>query len=96
MFRDNTKRREYFNNRRKQTMVFLRLFKSQKSCSHCGYNEHSEILQFHHIDPSNKEFDFSKGNIGNLSKNRLLKEIEKCILLCPNCHIWLHYKENAK
>lgn len=55
-------------------------------CIKCGYsNRH--ILQFHHIDPSNKEFAIGRNDF---SFNRLLEESKKCILLCPNCHILEH------
>lgn len=58
--------------------------------------EHPEILNFHHLDPKTKEFGFSSVEIGNLSMKRIQAEIDKCILLCPNCHQWLHYQEFAK
>jgi ribosomal protein L30E len=49
-------------------------------------------LQFHHIDPSQKDF-----NIGGRGSTRawetIKAEIEKCILLCANCHAEEHYKE---
>ncbi len=53
------------------------------SCSKCGYNKCLWVLEFHHSDPSEKEW-----NISNYSKsyNSLLKEAQKCILLCANCH----------
>ena len=76
-------------------MNFLRSYKLDKSCSMCGYDEHPEILQFHHRNPDEKEFKMAKGNVGNLSRERLQQEIDKCDLLCPNCHNWLHFKETA-
>ena len=71
----------------------LREYKEDKECTICGYNEHTEILQFHHRIPANKRFTFSDGNIGNYAWATVLLEIKKCILLCPNCHNWLHYQE---
>lgn len=64
-------------------------------CAYCGWNEHPEILNFHHVDPTTKEFGFSGSEVGNFSMERLQKEIDKCILLCPNCHQWLHFQETA-
>jgi len=59
-------------------------------CKICGYNKCVTALEFHHHQ-TNKE-----GNISTLLKNesrqKLLKEVEKCILLCANCHRELHYK----
>ena len=58
-------------------------------CKICGYNKCPDALDFHH-PKNNKE-----GNIGTFLKNesreKLLKEAEKCILLCANCHRELHY-----
>ena len=59
-------------------------------CKICGYNKCLSALEFHHHQ-NNKE-----GNMGTLLKNdsrqKLLKEAKKCILLCANCHRELHYK----
>ena len=59
-------------------------------CRSCGYNKCLSALEFHHHQ-RNKE-----GNVSTLLKNesrqKLLKEVEKCILLCANCHRELHSK----
>jgi len=59
-------------------------------CKICGYDKCSAALDFHH-PKNNKE-----GNVGvflkNESRQKLLKEVEKCILLCANCHRELHNK----
>lgn len=63
--------------------------KLKSKCKIC--NEKTPCcLDFHHVDPSNKRF-----SIGNIVKMRisvedLLAEIEKCIVLCSNCHRKLH------
>lgn len=94
MRKNKRERQSYFNNRRRERKEFLKNFKSDKCCINCGCKEHTEILQFHHRNPDEKEFDFSCGKIGNLSLDRIKKEINKCDLLCPNCHMWLHYQES--
>lgn len=66
---------------------FILEYKKDKCCADCGWKKHPEILQFHHI--RNK-----LENISALRKKsipRIKTEIEKCMLLCPNCHFWLHY-----
>lgn len=45
---------------------------------------------FHHVDPSEKDFTVSEGIL--LGKDRFFNEIKKCILLCANCHR-LEHKE---
>ena len=58
-------------------------------CSKCGYDKCLSALDFHHIS---KE---KEGNISyfikDFSKEKSLKEIKKCILLCANCHRELHH-----
>jgi hypothetical protein len=52
-------------------------------CSKCSYNKCESALQFHHIDPSKKEFEISESAY---SLENLKAEAKKCILLCANCH----------
>jgi|SRR5882672_4781010 len=96
MWKDVNVRRQKFNERRRSRVAFLRSLRDGKTCVRCGWNEHPEILQFHHKNPEEKEFDFSKGSIGNFSLKRIQKEVDKCELLCPNCHMWHHYQESKR
>lgn len=59
-------------------------------CSLCGYDKCDDALQFHHIDPSKKEF--SLGMKRGYKIETLREELKKCILVCSNCHIEIHYK----
>lgn len=63
--------------------------KKDLCCIKCGEN-HPAALDFHHTDPTYKE-----GSIGTVasrwSRNRLEKELEKCVVLCSNCHRKLHH-----
>lgn len=54
-------------------------------CSKCGYDKCLGALQFHHVNPSEKEF--SIGGAHCVSWERVLKELDKCILVCANCHV---------
>jgi len=63
-------------------------------CESCGYRSISGVLDFHHLDSSEKVTDVSKliPAVGTLrSIEVLLAEVEKCILLCPTCHQTEHY-----
>lgn len=54
-------------------------------CQLCGYNKYQGALDLHHVDPKQKEFNISrKGH--SRSWERVKKEIDKCILVCANCH----------
>lgn len=58
-------------------------------CIKCGYNKNYAALCFHHLDPSTKEFSISEAS--NLSQEKLEIEINKCDVLCHNCHMEEHY-----
>ena len=64
-------------------------------CVTCGYDRCPAGFDFHHIIPEGKEFSIGE-NCGNFAYERLLKEAEKCMLLCANCHRELHYYESEE
>lgn len=57
-------------------------------CRDCGYSSHHAALQFHHIDPTTKEFMWNKMRL--LSWAKTVAELDKCELLCANCHAIRH------
>jgi hypothetical protein len=59
-------------------------------CTICGYDKNYASLDFHHINPKEKEFPLDARHLSNSSITSLLKEAKKCILLCANCHRELH------
>lgn len=59
-------------------------------CTSCGYNKNLAALEFHHIYPSTKEFALDLRVFSNLSDVKLNIELEKCVLLCANCHREVH------
>lgn len=76
------RRREYKNKLREE---------SGNKCSQCGYSEEPRILQFHHVTDNKL---FTLGAYRRYSLEKLKKEAEKCVLLCPNCHFKLHLPKN--
>lgn len=58
-------------------------------CQICGYNKCSEALEFHHLNPNKKDFNLSDRNLKNNWPD-IKKEIDKCILVCSNCHREIH------
>ena len=61
-------------------------YKGEK-CQCCGYNRCIRALEFHHLDPSQKDFTISGKS---KSFETLKKEADKCILVCSNCHKEIH------
>lgn len=58
-------------------------------CNSCNYNKCIAALEFHHIDPEQK--DFGIGNKGfTKSWDKIKTELDKCILVCANCHREIH------
>jgi IS30 family transposase len=71
---------------RKRTKSKLVEYKGGK-CQICDYNKSLNALHFHHLDPKEKDFSISGKS---LSFDRLKIEVDKCILVCSNCHCEIH------
>lgn len=56
------------------------------ACEKCGYNKCIAALDFHHSNPNEKLFQIDVRHISNKNMKDLLKELDKCVLLCANCH----------
>lgn len=59
------------------------------SCIRCGYNKCMSSLVFHHKDPTQKDFGISANGMLR-AWNKVKEELDKCILLCQNCHCEIH------
>ena len=57
-------------------------------CQKCGYDKCMDALDFHHIDPSLKDPHFDRFKARNFEKTK--RELDKCMLLCSNCHREVH------
>ena len=89
--KDSSKYKERVKSQNLKSTNYINDFKSNHPCTKCGESR-IWLLDFHHIDPSIKEYGVStlKGN-GQIQK--IKEEIEKCIVLCSNCHRDFHYQE---
>jgi hypothetical protein len=75
--------------RRLERRAWLNAIKSGKTCKRCGESD-PICLDFHHTDSANKDSEVSRLLTDLRSKERILKEIDKCEVLCSNCHRKLH------
>lgn len=58
-------------------------------CILCGYNKCIDALEFHHSNAVNKDFGLSQKGITR-SWQKVRKELDKCVLICANCHREIH------
>lgn len=61
-------------------------------CNDCGNTYPQYVYQFHHLNPLEKDFNPSYGYTKRPSM--MWKELEKCVMLCANCHMIRHYDES--
>jgi hypothetical protein len=85
-------RREYLlkavQKRRERVRLMAVSYKGGR-CQVCGYDRCIEALEFHHLDPSQKDFGISyKGY--TRSWDKVKEGVGRCILLCANCHRETH------
>lgn len=85
---------ERVSNRRRELKILAIEYKGGK-CVECGYNKSPAALEFHHLDPSQKDFGISKKGT-TCSLEKIKPELDKCILVCANCHREIHERENKE
>jgi len=80
-------------NRKRDTRKYRRDIKQKLvdykggKCQICGYCKCIDALDFHHINPEEKDFSISGGT---KSFEHVKSELDKCILVCSNCHREIH------
>jgi hypothetical protein len=77
----------------KQYKDWYKDLKKDLRCERCG-EDHPATIEFHHLDPTEKENSVSQMIVSRLSKETILAEMAKCIVLCSNCHRKEHYEQN--
>lgn len=76
-------------NRKKDALAYFEE-KQKYQCERCG-EDHIACLEFHHLDSLEKD-----GNVSSLSRvsfKKALKEMDKCLVLCSNCHKKEHWED---
>lgn len=85
------KAKQYSRNRKENRDRLREEFflKWKRPCQKCGENR-LYLIQFHHIDPTNKRFNVST-NVSYKKLDSCEEEVKKCVCLCSNCHDEFHY-----
>jgi len=69
-----------------EKLAWIAEMKLRRGCDYCGYDKSPFALQYHHLNPDEKVNTVSRMANSNRSKEDILHEISKCILVCANCH----------
>jgi hypothetical protein len=89
---NNNKHQNYESQQKRGQERKIKLVKEAGGkCKECGYHKNYAALNFHHVNPEEKEFQLCMRKCSNSSLKKLREEAKKCILLCANCHMEHHY-----
>lgn len=87
--RNKEKRVRKIRDRQMKIKDQVQALKLENGCSRCGYNRCAQALQFHHHN-DDKEGNIARWTAQGHSFGKILGEIQKCVLLCANCHAEEH------
>lgn len=59
----------------------------------CGYGKNLAALVWHHLDPAGKSFSLDIRSLSNRRETEIRLEIDKCVVLCANCHAETHHPQ---
>lgn len=79
----------YVRRNKRQITEFIEAYKQERSCMDCGFlgKDFPYVLDFDHLDGGiSKKFTIGSWSQSVLSIEAIKKEIEKCELVCANCH----------
>ena len=87
-----TSLKKKYRNEKKIAMIKLR----NSECLSCGLEfngNNASVFDFHHVDSTKKKFNLNAKSAQNKSFEKMLNELEKCVMLCSNCHRLHHHTE---
>jgi len=88
--KNKEKYRESSRTRKEKSKQFANKIKTDAKCLFCREDDFA-CLDFHHKDPNEKEIDISELIKNRAPPEKILKETNKCVVLCANCHRKLHH-----
>ena len=91
-YRENNRNSPFKNKRKLEFCIY-----KGGCCAECGFEATEKTIaafDFHHVNPSEKEY--TPSDMLMFEKSKVVKELDKCILLCANCHRIFHFNENRQ
>jgi DNA-directed RNA polymerase subunit RPC12/RpoP len=82
----------YMKQKYQEKKQIVQDIKASCKCAKCG-DSRGYVLDFHHINPDEKENTVARMTSNNYKLDKVYDEIEKCAVLCANCHREFHYLE---
>jgi 5-methylcytosine-specific restriction endonuclease McrA len=82
-------------NKRRKLLKLKAIEYKGRVCQYCGYFKCVDALEFHHAIPGEKDFSISGTGVTR-SWDKVRAELDKCILLCSNCHREAHFNLRYK
>lgn len=80
---------DYVKGKYQERKNVVQEIKTKQKCQKCG-DARPYVLDFHHTDPSVKHDTVARLTANNSAMDRVRAEIDKCIVLCANCHREFH------
>lgn len=84
----------YMKNKYQEKKIEIQDLKKGRKCAKCGYDKCGAALDFHHINPKDKDERVARMISNNYNLDIIYEEIKKCIVLCSNCHREFHFLQN--
>lgn len=85
---------QYMKQQYQMKKDIVREIKLDFSCQKCGYNKSAAALDFHHLDPNEKDTTIARMTSNRYQLDTVYEEIKKCVVLCANCHREFHDLEH--
>ena len=83
---------DYMNQKNAQNREIVHNLKQNSCCAKCGENRWY-VLDYHHLNPEEKEATIARLTSNKYKLEDIQKEVNKCIVLCANCHREFHHFE---
>ena len=90
---DKDKQNALNNKTKQRNRKFVNEYKLRHGCKVCGYNKSAASLHFHHREPSTKVMAVARLSNWSYGLDTIKEEMDKCDLICANCHGELHEAE---